>query len=404
MSRPPLPSFKCRLSLTDESPASERGLQAMLGKRAAMVVYTYSVWLVLASVAVALMATFTGLFLTRGLQAQPIGTRQIRIVMAAIMLGGGIWTMHFVAMLAMRFETPVSYELVRTIASALIAILLAGVALLVMHFVTRRPATIAGSGALLGIGIVVMHFVGLSAIEGCLPVFSPGSVALSAVLAIVLGIAAIAIAYHQRTERNILLATALFGTAVAVVHFTAMAQTAFATAPAGATPQQLDTTQVAVFVLLAVFAISGAFLLSGASLMARTPQPRVDSMARLVPEAPLVEATITAAPLRLPYEREGRTHLVALDRVTAVHAEGHYTTAWLDTGPVFCPWSITEAEGRLPAGFMRVHRSWIVNIARVAAYEKARDHGYLVLQGVADTPRVPVARNRTAAVREGLGL
>jgi diguanylate cyclase len=323
-------------------------------------------------------------------------------VLAAILLGGGIWTMHFVAMLAMRFDIPVAYELVRTIASALIAILIAGTSLLIMHFAPRRRATIGASGALLGIGIVAMHYVGLSAIEGCLPVFTPGSIALSSVLATGLGIAAIAIAYHQRTERNTALATIVFGTAVAMVHFTAMAQTSFAPA-AAAIPVATDTTQVAVFVLLAVFAISGAFLLSGASLMARQPAP-ASPFAGLVPEAAPVEAVITTPPQRLPYEREGRTHLVPMERVAALHAEGHYTTAYLDAGPVFCPWSITEAEGRLPPGFLRVHRSWIVNIARVAAYEKARDHGYCLLQGAADLPRVPVARNRIAAVREGLGL
>ncbi len=366
-----------------------------------MVLYTYSLWLVAGSVAVALMATFTGLTLTRGISALPLNTRQLRIVLSAILLGGGIWSMHFVAMLAMRFDTPVAYELVRTVASALIAILLAGIALLVMHFAPRRPLTIAAAGAVLGIGIVVMHYVGLSAIEGCLPVVSGRSIALSSLLAIGLGIAAIAIAYHQRTERNTALATLVFGTAVAIVHFTAMAKTAFARAPA--IPAAADTTQIAIFVLLAVFTISGAFLLSGASLMARAPIA-ASPFAGLVPEAAPVAAVISAPPLRLPYEREGRTHLVPMDRVAALHAEGHYTTAYLDLGPVFCPWSITEAEGRLPPGFMRVHRSWIVNIARVVAFERARDHGYCVLQGAADMPRVPIARNRMAEVRSALGL
>lgn len=378
-----------------------------------MVLYTYSIWLVLGSVAVALMATFAGLSLTRGISALPVSTRQLRIVFAAILLGGGIWSMHFVAMLAMRFDTPVAYELVRTVASALIAILLAGISLLILHFATRRPATIATSGATLGIGIVAMHYVGLLAIEGCLPLITPRSIAASSLLAIALGIAAIAIAYHQRTERNTALATIVFGTAVAAVHFTAMAQTDFAAEPANTVLAPLDNTQIAIFVLLAVFAISGAFLLSGASLMARTPQPANPQtappqpaipLAAILPEAPPVDAPLTAPPIRLPYEREGRTHLVPLDRVSALHAEGHYTTAYLDSGPVFCPWSITDAQGRLPPGFLRVHRSWIVNIARVAAYEKARDHGYCVLQGPADLPRVPVARNRIAAVREGLGL
>jgi diguanylate cyclase len=158
------------------------------GTTATMVVYTYNLWLVLASILIALMATFTGLSLTRGLSTLAIGQRQLRIVMAAIALGGGIWSMHFVAMLAMRFGTPVYYEMILTIASALIAILLAGVALLIMHFAPRTRGAMAASGAILGIGIVVMHYVGLSAMEGCLPQYAPASVVLAAGLAVGLGI------------------------------------------------------------------------------------------------------------------------------------------------------------------------------------------------------------------------
>lgn len=373
-----------------------------------MVLYTYSPWLVALSVIIALMATFTGLSLTRGLSARGVAERQMRIAMASVALGGGIWSMHFVAMLAMRFGVPVWYEVIPTIASALIAILLAGLSLLLMHFGQRTHGAIAVSGGLLGVGIVAMHYVGLSAIEGCLPQVGMQGVALAGVLAVGMGIVAVAIAYGQRTERNILLATAVFGATVAVVHFTAMAQTTFlATGIIDTIAPRLTNAQVAVLVMLAVFLISGGFLLSGASFLNRQmavavmpapfgpPEPARPAEAA----SPLPEATP-----RLPYERDGRTHLVPFAAVHAVHAEGHYTTAWLETGPVFCPWSITEAERRLPATFMRVHRSWLVNLEHVAAYERAKDHGYCLFDPASGVPRVPVARSRMATVREALGL
>jgi diguanylate cyclase len=366
-----------------------------------MVVYSYNLWLVLASILIALMATFTGLSLTRGLSTVTIGQRQLRIVMAAIALGGGIWSMHFVAMLAMRFGIPVYYEMILTIASALIAILLAGVALLIMHFAPRTRSAMGISGAILGIGIVVMHYVGLSAMEGCLPVSSPAGIALATLLAIGLGIAAIGIAYGRRTERNMLLASVVFGTAVAVVHFSAMLQTTFLPAVLAAEGSpRLDNAQIAVLVLLSVFVISGAFLLSGASFMIR--QPILQTAPLPMPPAAAPPAPETAQ--RLPYERDNRTHLVPFDAVLAIHAEGHYTTAWLDTGAVFCPWSITQADERLPPGFMRVHRSWIVNLVRVSAYERAKDHGYCIFQDIPGLTRVPVARTRIAPLREALGL
>ncbi|HDR29961.1 MAG TPA: hypothetical protein ENN83_15685 [Rhodovulum sp.] len=118
------------------------------------------------------------------------GVRHLRIAMAAVALGGGIWTMHFVAMLAMRFEVAVHYRALPTVASELIAILLAGLALILMHFGPRMGL----AGAVLGLGIVVMHDTGLSAIEGCAPVCRPLGFAVAGGL----GVLAIRVAYGQR--------------------------------------------------------------------------------------------------------------------------------------------------------------------------------------------------------------
>ncbi len=376
-----------------------------------MIVYTYSPWLVVLSVMIALMASFTGLSMTRGLSRQSVGQRQLRIALSSVALGGGIWSMHFLAILAMRFNVPVYFEIGETVASALFAILLAGLALLIMHFGVRTQVKAAISGAILGVGIVAMHYVGLSAIEGCLPVYSTAGVVVAGVLAVGLGIAAITIAYGARTERNTLLATLVFGAAVTVVHFTAISQTTFEAAGAPVS-LGLGNSQVALLVMLPVFIIAGAFLLVSASSLGRAPM--ADSLAPVgfVPEMRVVgrqAAPIAAAPKpeiaqRLPYERDGRTHLVAFDTVYALRAEGHYTTAYLDVGPMFCPWSVTVAEERLPPGFMRVHRSWLVNMALVSAYERAKDHGYIVMAGAQGLERIPVSRARIPAVLEALGL
>ena len=381
-------------------------------RASAMIVYTYSPWLVVLSVMVALMASFTGLSMTRGLSLQSVGQRQLRIALSSVALGGGIWSMHFLAILAMRFNVPVYFEVGETVASALFAILLAGLALLIMHFGVRTRAKAAVSGAILGVGIVAMHYVGLSAIEGCLPVYSTGGVIVAGALAVGLGIAAITIAYGARTERNTLLATLVFGAAVTVVHFTAISQTTFQAADDVAVTLGLGNSQVALLVMLPVFIIAGAFLLVTASSLGRAPM--ADGMAALgfVPEMRVAERQADQNPAapkaemaqRLPYARDGRTHLVAFDTVYALRAEGHYTTAFLDAGPMFCPWSVTVAEERLPAGFMRVHRSWLVNLALVSAYERAKDHGYLVMGGAPGLERIPVSRARIPAVLEALGL
>lgn len=382
-----------------------------------MIVYTYNHWLVGMSVIISLMSAFTGLTLTRGLSLQSQGQKQVRIIMAAIALGGGIWSMHFVAMLAMRFSIPVFYQVIETVASALIAILLSGSALLILHFGRRTRVSIVLAGTILGLGIVIMHFVGLSAIEGCSPVYSALTTIAAGVLAVGMGIAAIQIAYGKRTERNLLFATLMFGASVAVVHFSAMAWTSFRQADfvASLVPV-LANAQVAIIVLFSTFVISGAFLLSGASFVSnvagralmQAPEIVAKNVAPpsmpLPPGKPLAARIPTSDPLRLPYEKDGKTYFVPFDKVTALRADGHYTTAFLDHSSVFCPWSITQAETAVPASFLRVHRGWLVNIAQVQGLERTKDNGFCLFAEGSLLERVPVSRARINAVRAALGL
>ena len=65
-----------------------------------MIAATHNIFLVFASIAVSLVAAFTGLALTNNIAGQPENKRKALVVMSAFILGGGIWSMHFVAMLA----------------------------------------------------------------------------------------------------------------------------------------------------------------------------------------------------------------------------------------------------------------------------------------------------------------
>ncbi len=398
-----------------------------------MILYTYDPWLVLASVAISMMAAFTGLTLTQGLSRLTKGQRQARIVMAAIALGGGIWSMHFVAMLSMRFPVPVYYDILPTTASALIAILLAGIALLLMHFGPRTHPRMGLAGAILGAGIVTMHYVGLNAIEGCQPVYEPIGFVIVGLIAAGMGAAAIGIAYGRRTRRNTLLATLVFGASVVVVHFSAMNWTDFVEVSRTAfDAPALANAQIALIVLLAGFVISGAFLLTAASLLDSPAEAGAaideatpgEPLRQAIPQAPAAavgEAGLqpppqivkphgpapvaeSAACVRVPYEKDGATFFVPAGEVFALRAEGHYSIVYIASGRVFCPWSISEAEKRLPAQFLRVHRSYLVNAARVSGFQRRKDNGYCLLDGSPSLDRVPVARSRIPELRAALGL
>ncbi|MGY6633445.1 MAG: MHYT domain-containing protein [Alkalilacustris sp.] len=365
-----------------------------------MVIVSYDPWLVAASVALSMMASFTGLFLTRGVSGLSEGQRHLRVSMAAIALGGGIWAMHFVATLAMRFPVPVVHDVIQTAASAAIAILLAGLALVLMHFGRRTRMRKVLAGLILGLGIVAMHYVGLNAMDGCRPVHDPVGFPVAGALAALMGVAAMALAYGRRSTGTLLAATVVFGASVVVVHFSAMHFTAFVPGLRPATHMPtIGNPHVALLVLLAGFLLSGAFLLTGASVLNRL-SVALPAAASFGPGA----ASAAAVPARIPVERDGGTRLVPAARVAALKAEGHYTHVFAADGRFLCQWSITQAEAALAGRFLRTHRSWLVNPALVVGFDRQKDTGVCLFEPGHGLERAPVARGRLAEVRAALDL
>ncbi len=58
----------------------------------------------------------------------------------------------------------------------------------------------------------------------------------------------------------------------------------------------------------------------------------------------------------------------------------------------------------MPAGFLRVHRSYLVNPQRATGFERLKDTGLLYFDGGGAPMKVPVSRSNLGAVREALGL
>jgi diguanylate cyclase len=381
-----------------------------LGGDSPLLDVTHNPWLVLASIAVAMMAGFTGLSLTHGASARPVAERKAVLAMSAVALGGGIWSMHFVAMLGMQLPYPFYYDALVTLLSALIAILMAGVALLLLHFRQRTPRVIVAAGAVLGVGIAAMHFVGMLGMQVCRPVNGVGDYLLSTLAAVALAILAIWVAYDRRTRRNILFGTVCFALAVVTMHFFAILQTGFVlTSPgaSGAGPL-LGNQALAMGVAVSAFLICGAFLLTGVTFFGGAEAPPVPATAVAAP-ASVIEETVAEAPPAaapgIPYEKDGRTLFAARGTVAAIRAEGHYTLLYTNGARLFCPWSITEAASRLEGmGFVRVHRSYLINPSHVSSFERLKDTGALYFADVDPRLKVPVSRSRLGEVREALGV
>jgi len=362
------------------------------------------------------MAGFTGLSLTRGASQLSIGRRKSVVTLSAISLGGGIWSMHFVAMLGLQLPFVFYYEPLVTLLSALVAVLVVGIALLLLHFRERKARTITLAGIIVGVGILAMHYLGMSGIQRCLPVYSPVGIALSIIASIGLSIGAFWIAYGKRTHRNIILGTLGFGCAVFAVHFIAMAGTGFIAVEA---PEALDrligNETLAFIVTLGSFVICGAFLLNSATFLpaskdgetfsAKPEEPVQTEPLNVLPEPQAHPEPVGSASPLVPYEKDGRTYFLGYDEIAAVRAEGHYTILYSRDDKLFCPWSISEAAKRLPSShFVRAHRSYLVNPAFVSSFERKKDNGICYFEQCESLEKVPVSRSRLPDIRETLGL
>jgi NO-binding membrane sensor protein with MHYT domain len=385
--------------------------------------------LVAASVVVAVMASFTGLRLVSGLWAVEPGRRRLQIAKAATALGGGIWSMHFVAMLAVRLPIAISYDALYTLGSVLISILITGLGLALMY-VGERPFTGAAiAGTLTGLGIVSMHYVGMAAISGnCLVSYVPAGFFVSSAIAILFSICALRLAYGRRTLVQLSLGAAVLGVTISSMHYSAMAFTRFtelADAVQLAAPV-IQNGYLALIVALAAFVVCGFFLLTALPIggrrhanddtplrgpvaiwtsLAETSVPTAATPGGGGTEPMPAPAPVTAAErVRLPYEQNSAVFFVDAERIHAIKAEGHYTRLYDGDDSYFCPWSISKVEAHLTGhSFLRTHRSFLVNIRHARAFRRKKDKAYLLVPAVGEE-LVPVSRFHVAEVRRALGL
>jgi diguanylate cyclase len=370
--------------------------------------FSHNAWLVLASFAIALMAGFTGLSMARGLSRVPAGERKLRVALSALVLGGGIWSMHFVAMLGLQLPILFFYDPLVTLISALLGILVVGLGLIILHFRKRTPARITVAGLVVGTGILGMHYTGMAGMQACVAEYTLGGIVISVTISLVLATLAVWIAYWDRTRRNVLLGTLCFALAVVALHYIAIWNTSFLEAPLPEFDLILGNETLAIVVTLAAFVICGAFLLAGATFFPETAEGEAVVDVGMVP-APTPIAPEPPEPARrlqpVPYERDGRTLFAEPASIAAFRAEGHYTILYRGAERVFCPWSISEAEKRLDGtDFVRVHRSYLVNPAHVTSFERLKDSGVIYFEGVPSLGKVPVSRSRLSEVRDLLGL
>ena len=190
---------------------------------------SYEISLVLLSVFVAMMASYTALSLAGRVTETQGRASTLWLAGGAVAMGCGIWSMHFIGMLAFSLPIRLSYDVLWTLASLIAAIGVSAFALRIVTRPTIRRFDILLGGVLMGAGICSMHYMGMQALKMNPGIdYDPATVAVSVVIAVVASIAALWLAFTLRSEYGWRAqvkkggAAAIMGLAVIAMHYTGM--------------------------------------------------------------------------------------------------------------------------------------------------------------------------------------
>jgi PAS domain S-box-containing protein len=207
----------------------------------------HDMWLVVLSIVIAVLASYTSLDLAGRMRVSPGIWWVAWLPAAALAMGGGIWSMHFVAMLAFHFGGPVSYDVTLTALSLLLAIVVTGIGLFTVHRRRGDRIGIVAGGTLMGIGIVSMHYTGMAAMRMQATIeYHPLPVVLSVVIAIGAASAALWLSAQPQRMWQQALSAVVMGGAIAGMHFTGMAAVTLQASPDLPASQGLGLSQPAL--------------------------------------------------------------------------------------------------------------------------------------------------------------
>jgi len=366
-------------------------------------------WLVALSLLVAFQGSYVGLHLARQIRGAGGNVQRLLITGSALTLALGIWTMHFVGMLAVKLPVAVDFLVLPTLLSFLVCVLVVGFAVFTVGSKPVDHSHAAFAALFMGGGIVAMHYLGMQALHaGAHIAHDPLWVAASATIGIGVSGFALWLGFGEGTAHSLPASAVLMGLAISAMHYTAMAGLSL-NIHANALPPDMPTLSPG---LLALVVSVVAFVVSGLFLLTLVPE-KAETAAAVPAEAPgNAPAPIAAPPApvpapppathSLPVERDGRRLHLSVSQVVAVQAQAHYTNLFDGETIWFCSLPISEVEALLdPAVFARVHRSHIVNLDRVAALRRASDSDIVAM--VASIPyQAPVSRARRSWLKQRL--
>ena len=186
---------------------------------------TYNQTLAILAILIAIAASYTALDVAARIRASTAwGAYLAWLGIAAVCMGGGIWSMHFVAMLA--YSIPgldITYDPWLTALSLLTAVSVTGIGFWVVSHPASGRVSMVLSGLFMGAGILAMHYIGMAAMKMDMTLdYDPLWVAISVVIAIGAAIAALWFAFRRNGPFEKGIAACIMGVAISGMHFAGM--------------------------------------------------------------------------------------------------------------------------------------------------------------------------------------
>ena len=229
---------------------------------------TYNYWLVALSVAVAVFVSYTAFRLAARVTDARRPMRRNSMVGGATAMGIGIWSMHFIGMLAMSMRASLHYSLWLTVVSLLVAIASSWAAIQIVATTPLSRGRLALGGWVMGGGIGAMHYLGMAAIDISPAIrYQPTLVAASLVVAIGAAWGGLWLAFQPgrgfaRLPATRLAAAVLMGVAISGTHYIGMAAAQFAPGAHGSGGIALDSTWFALATALVAASTLGLTLVT----------------------------------------------------------------------------------------------------------------------------------------------
>ncbi|SFK74513.1 MHYT domain-containing protein [Methylocapsa palsarum] len=226
---------------------------------------SYEPTLLLLSVAFAILGSYISLRIALQIKGAHGFQRRWLLMAAAFTLAIAVWGMHFEGLLAGRLPFTLNYLVLPTILSFLVCVLAGGAAFVSVNIEPRTSITLGVAAIAMGCGIATLHFIGMWAIRDSVTIaYQPVMVVVSIGIGIFGSAAALWISFYALRRPPLFVCAIVLGLAMAGMHYTAIAGAGFSPAAISSIlgSPAVSPDLLAIIVTLVGFVMSGTFLLT----------------------------------------------------------------------------------------------------------------------------------------------